>query len=111
MPGFLLNVGTTMTCSHAGKVKATTSNVRVRVGGQPAVTASDTFVVTLCPFPPPPATPHPCVEIRWQVPATRVRVNGKPVLLQDSAGLGLAADQAPQGPPIVIATQLRVRGT
>jgi hypothetical protein len=111
MPGFLLHLGATVTCSHAGQVSAIPSGVRVRVGGQPAVTVADTFLVAACPFPPPPATPHPCVRIQWLVPATRVRVNGQPALLQDSVGLGLAADQVPQGPPIVVVTQVRVRGT
>ena len=55
--------------------------------------------------------PHPCVRVQWLVPALRVKVNLAPVILQTSVGLCLAADQAPQGPPMVSATQPRVIGT
>ena len=56
------------------------------------------------------STPHPCVRIQWLTPATRVMVMGQPAILQSSTGLGLAPDQAPQGPPTIVATQPRVIG-
>jgi hypothetical protein len=45
------------------------------------------------------------------VPATRVFVNGQPVILQTSTGLCQSAEQIPQGPPTIVATQPRVIGT
>jgi hypothetical protein len=114
MPGSLLHVGATVTCTHAAPVTAVTSNSRVLVNGMPVVTISDTFTVAGCPFqiPIPAGTkPQPCVRIQWTVPATRVFVNGQPVLLQVSTGICLSAEQIPQGAPIVSVVQPRVMGT
>ncbi len=111
MPGFLVHVGATAMCPHAGQVTIVSTNVRVKVSGQPVATMNDTFTVAGCPFVLPPAgTPSPCVKIQWMVPAMRVRVGGTPVILQSSTGLCLSAAQVPQGPPTVLVTQIRVRG-
>ena len=40
MPGFLLHVGATVLCAHAGQAQPTVPNPRVLVGGQPTVTRS-----------------------------------------------------------------------
>lgn len=109
MVGFVLHVGASAICPHAGQISAITTNTRVLVSGQPVVTQPDTFTVVGCPFSTP-AGPHPCVITKWIVPATRVLVNRKPVILQNSVGICQSADQAPQGPPSVIATQVRVKG-
>ena len=110
MPGFILNSASTVMCPHGGNTSIMTSNQRVKVGGQPAVTLSDTYTVAGCPF-----TvgnkPQPCVKVQWITPATRVRVGGQPVILQNSSGLCLSAEQIPQGPPNVVTTQIRVKGT
>lgn len=82
---------------------------RVFVSGMPVATVADQFLVAGCAFNIAGA-PHPCVRVQWIVPAARVKVNLMPVILQVSGGLCLAADQAPQGPPIVSATQPRVMG-
>lgn len=110
MPGPLFHVGATAMCSHAGQVQTISTNSRVLVNGLPVAVVTDQFVVAGCPFVVGSA-PHPCVKIQWLTPATRVLVNGQPVVLQTSTGLGLAADQAPQGPPAVVQTQPRVIGT
>ena len=110
MPGPLFHVGATAMCTHGGQVQTISSNTRVLVNGMPVATLSDQYVVAGCAFTLPSATPHPCVKIQWLVPATRVMVNGQPVILQSSTGLGLAADQVPQGPPTIAATQTRVIG-
>lgn len=108
MPGFLLHVGATVMCPHAAPATAVSSNTRVFVSGQPVATMADLFTVTGCAFAP--GGPSPCLTVRWLVPATRVLVNGQPALLQDSTGLCLNPAQAPQGPPVVAITQVRVRG-
>lgn len=110
MPGFLFHVGATATCPHAAPVSVVSTNARVLVGGMPAATLADTYLVTGCPFTLPPSQPSPCVEVRWLVPAARVLVGGQPVILQASTGLCLSPAQVPQGPPIVQATQVRVAG-
>ena len=114
MPGPLLHVGAAITCSHMAPVTPQSSNVRVQVSGMPVLTMADAFPVALCPFQIPVGAgtkPQPCVRIQWTVPAARVQVNGAPVLLQLSTGVGLSVEQIPQGPPGVSAVQPRVIGT
>jgi hypothetical protein len=113
MPGMLVHVGATITCMHGGTVSVAPGQPRVLLGGQPAATMADQYPVAGCPFqvPVPGGTkPQPCIKVQWTVPATRVFVNRQPVILQASVGLGLSAEQIPQGPPTVATTQVRVRG-
>jgi len=110
MPGFLFHVNATATCPHGGQVQVVPGNTRVLVGGQPVATVADLCPVVGCVFAVGPK-PQPCVLVTWLTPATRVLVNGQPAILQTSAGICKSAEQAPQGPPIVVATQVRVLGT
>ena len=87
------------------------TNARVLVNSQPVATLSDTYTIAGCPFTVPGPKPQPCVTAKWIAPAVRVQVNGQPVILQTSAGICQSAEQAPQGPPNVLATQTRVLGT
>ena len=111
MPGFIMHVGATAICPHAGQVTIITKNTRVLVSGQPVATFADTFLIAGCAFTIPPGKPQPCVKVQWIMPATRVFVGGQPVILQSSTGLCQSAEQIPQGPPSILLTQLRVRGT
>lgn len=97
-------------CPHGGPVTTIPSAPRVLVSGMPVATLADTYLVAGCAFNISGA-PHPCVKVQWLVPAVRVLVNGVPAILQTSVGLCLAADMAPQGPPVVAATQPRVIAT
>lgn len=106
---FITHVGSTIMCAHGGQNSSTTSNTRVFVGGQPVLTLPDIFMITGCPVNIS-GSPHPCTVIKWLVPASRVFVSHKPVILQNSTGICQAADQAPQGSPIVVSTQYRVSG-
>ena len=110
MPGPLFHVGASAICPHGGPVTTISGNARVLVSGMPVATLADTFLVAGCVFNVSGA-PHPCVKVQWLVPAARVLINGQPAILQTSVGLSLAADMAPQGPPVVVATQPRVIGT
>jgi len=110
MPGFLMHVGASAICPHGGQVSTISTNARVLVGGQPAATFGDTYLVAGCAFTVSPK-PQPCVKVQWLVPAARVLVGGQPAMLQTSTGLCQSAEQIPQGPPSVVATQVRVRGT
>lgn len=107
----LLHVGATIMCPHAGQVSVVSSNTRVLLGGQPAATASDTFMIAGCPFQTPVPKPQPCMTVRWISPAVRVKINGQPALLQTSSGLCNSAEQIPQGPPNVVVVQPKVQGT
>jgi len=110
MPGPIFHVGATAICPHGGQVQTISSNARVLVGGMPAATFADTYLVAGCVFAVGPK-PQPCVRVQWLVPAVRVMVMGQPVILQTSTGLCLSAEQIPQGPPSVLVTQPRVVGT
>lgn len=110
MPGFLLHVGAALLCSHGASANINSANTRVRVSGQPVATHNDATLVAGCPFMTPDRKPQPCVKVLWNMPAARLRINGQPPLLQSSAGLCQSTEGIPQGPPIIAATQTRVRG-
>lgn len=111
MPGYLLAVNSTLMCPHAGQISIVTTNSRVKLNGQPAVTQLDTYTISGCPFTLPSTTPHPCVLAKWMVVATRVKISSNFVVLKDSTALCQAVDQAPQGPPNIVVTQMRVKGS
>lgn len=112
MPGFLMHVGATAQCTHQAAVSIAPAQSRVFVGGRPVATSADQITVAGCPFTVPGPKPQPCVTVRWQLLAGRVRVLGRPPLLQPTPGTGpatcLSAEQAPQGPPTVSAVQTKV---
>lgn len=113
MPGFVVTTTSSAICPHGAAVSIISSNARVKAMGQPVATLSDTFSVSGCPFQVPVGAgtkPQPCVKVQWVAVATRVRVNGQPVILQSSSGIALSVEQIPQGPPTVTMTQTRVRG-
>jgi hypothetical protein len=102
MPGFLVHVGATVRCVHAGQAQPTVPNPRVTVSGQPTVLMSAPYVVAGCPFSP--GAPSPCVTAQWVTAATRVTSNGQPLVLLDSQAVCV-----PNVTPLVIvATQTRV---
>jgi hypothetical protein len=112
MPGFLVTTAATAICTHGAAVSIM-SSARVKAGGTPVATLSDTFTVSGCPFQVPLGVgtkPQPCVTLRWIAPAVRVRAGGQPVIVQTSSGICLSVEQIPQGPPTVVSTQVRVKG-
>jgi uncharacterized Zn-binding protein involved in type VI secretion len=108
MPGFLFHVGASAICPHAGQVMVVPSAPRVLVSGMPVATLGDFYPIAACVFTVPPGKPQPCIKVQWLVPATRVLINGQPAIVQTSTGLCQSAEQIPQGPPTIIATQTRV---
>jgi hypothetical protein len=106
MPGFLLHLGATVTCSHMGQALPTVPNPRVTVSAQPTVTIASPYAVAGCAFPPPPAANGPCITAQFVTAALRLTSNGQPLLLLDSQAIC-----APTGTPLVImVTQTRVTG-
>ena len=104
MPGFLLHVGATVLCSHAGQAQPTAPNPRVMVSAMPTVLLATPYVVAGCAMPPPPAGNGPCVTAQFVVGSTRVLSNGQPLLLFDSMAICV-----PTGTPtITAASQTRV---
>jgi hypothetical protein len=110
VPGPLYHVGASAICPHGGQVTVISANVRVLVSGMPVAVLTDVGLVAGCVFTVPPGKPQPCVKVQWLVPAARILINGQPALLQTSVGLCQSAEQIPQGPPTIVATQPRVVG-
>jgi hypothetical protein len=110
MPGALLHQGAFGACPHGGQMSVLSQNANVLVNAMPVASIADLAPIAGCSFLLANA-PHPCTRVQWVVPATRVLVNRQPALLQTSSGVCLAADQTPQGAPIVTAVQPRVLGT
>jgi hypothetical protein len=106
MPGFLLHLGATVTCAHAGQAMPTSPNPRVLVSGMPTVAITSVYGVVGCTLPPPPAANGPCLTAQYVTSAVRVTSNGQPLLLIDSQAVC-----APTGTPLIAsATQTRVTG-
>jgi hypothetical protein len=107
MAAALLTTASSLKCPHGGTVSIVSSNSKVLATAALAL-VSDTFTVSGCPFQIPVGAgtvPHPCVRVQWTRTNTKTTVNGTPTLAEDSIGLCLAADQAPQGPVSVVQTQ------
>lgn len=107
---YVLTSASVVQCAHGLVAQHPPSQVRVKVMGSPVHTTADIATVAGCPFTIPPTKPSPCVTVQWAVGATRVRTMGVSVLLQTSVGLCKSPEQAPQGPPVTQAVQMRVKG-
>ncbi len=105
----LLNTSSTLMCPHGGTVSIVTTNSRVKGGGAFLALSSDTFQIAGCPFVLG-LVPHPCVQVQWVQPAARSQAMGNATLTEESVGLCVAADQAPQGPVQIVVTQSQVAG-
>ena len=104
MPGFLLHVGASVLCAHAGQAQATALNPRVTVSGQPTVTMPAPWLIAGCTSP---AANGPCLRAQFVTAATRVTSNGQPLLLSDSRAIC-----APTATPLrVVTCQTRVTAT
>lgn len=105
MPGFLLHVGATVLCSHAGQAMASVPNARVMVSSQPTALLADPWTVAGCPGIP--SSVPPCVTGQWITGSTRVLSNGMPLVIASSQGLGM-----PSGTPLLpVVMQTRVNAT
>ena len=110
MPGYLYDTNVTALCPHGGQISGVASSPRVKLGSQPALTVSDSYPIAGCAFNIS-GSPHPCVKVQWLAPATRIRIGNRAAILQNSSGLCVAGDQAPQGSPVITPGQTRVKGS
>jgi hypothetical protein len=99
MPGPIVTLGASVTCSHAGTATPTTTDPRVTVMGQPIVTMANAYAVAGCTFPSMSSGAPPCATAAWTMGAARVTSMGQPVILQDSQ-----ATCVPTGTPLLIVT-------
>lgn len=108
--GALLTTASMLMCPHGGTVTAISSNTQATAGGSPLVRASDTFIISGCPFTLPPSVPSPCMTVQWIQTDTQSKAAGDFTLSMNSMGLCLAATQAPQGTVLINNTQQKVTG-
>jgi hypothetical protein len=105
MPGPVLHLGATVTCSHAGPAQPLAPLPRVLVSGQPVVTLASPYAVTGCALTGTP-TP-PCVTGQWVAGAVRVLAGGVPLALLSGQSVCV-----PTGTPMLpLAAQPRVVAT
>jgi hypothetical protein len=109
MGAALLTTSSVLMCPHGGTVSAASSNSKAKAGDF-IVRPSDTFTIAGCPFTLPSGTPHPCMTVQWVKSTLRCKAAGDFALAQDSIGMCLAGDQAPQGTVLIQSTQARVAG-
>jgi len=106
MPGPILHLGATLTCSHGGQALPAVPFARVLVSGQPVVTQVSPWPIAGCAFAPP-AGNGPCVTGTFVTAATRVFAGGQPVVLLDSVSTCV-----PTGTPMIpVQAQTRVVAT
>jgi hypothetical protein len=104
----ILDAGCSIQCPHGGKATAVPGQTRVKAGGNFVLLASDTMIISGCPFNVA-GVPMPCLTIQWMAPATKVMA-GSAVLLQSSVGLCKNAAGAPQGTALVSGPQTKATG-
>jgi hypothetical protein len=92
-------------------VQIITTNTRVKVDGAFAALATDTYLISGCPFqiPATPPIPSPCMTVRWILTDMRAKVNSTATLSKSSIGLCQSAAQVPQGTVIIANTQVKVK--
>jgi hypothetical protein len=102
MAGYVVQLGATVICAHAGQAMPTMPSQRVLLGNQPAITLSSPWVVAGCGLTG--TTVPPCVSAQFVVGSTRVTAGGVPLVLQTGTSIC-----TPTGTPLqVVVTQLRV---
>lgn len=102
MSGFMVHVGATVLCAHAGQAQPTAPFPRVLLNGMPVVTMASPYAVAGCALTGTP-TP-PCVTAQYVSAAKRVFAGGAPVVTQGGVALCV-----PTGTPLmVVAMQTRV---
>jgi len=106
MPGQILTISSTVTCTHGGQAILLTSNSKVTVDGTPALLESDIHPVVGCPFTVGPKY-SPCIRIEWTAGAAKVTINETKVLVRSSIGKCINAEGAPQGIAMIMNTQTK----
>jgi hypothetical protein len=102
MPGFVLHLGATVMCSHAGTAQPTSPNPRVLVSGQPVVTLACAYVIAGCSLTPS-GSPF-CATGNWLTGAMRVTAGGQPLAIVG----GSSACPATGNPMLPVSFQTRV---
>jgi hypothetical protein len=102
----LVHESATVVCAHQGQASPSTTDTKVKVGGQGVVVQSASYTVSGCVQPSPPNGNGPCITAQLLTAATKIQVGGSPVVLSDSNSLC-----TPTGTPLQFqTTQQKVEG-
>jgi len=103
MPGFVVQQGAVVMCSHGGQAQPLAPNPSVTLDGMATSLLPSPWAVVGCVGVP--SSIPPCVSAQWLTGTTRVTSFGQPLLVQTSTAVC-----APNGLPLlpVIVTQMRV---
>jgi hypothetical protein len=107
----VLPPGALAICPHGGQTPTVIAESNVTASGQPVVTSILPVAIAGCSFTLPSGNPHPCTFIGGVQLSSRVVVNGRPALLAPNPMRCQAADQAPQGVPLLLQAAATVIGT
>jgi hypothetical protein len=104
MPGFLVQQGAVVLCSHGGQAQLLAPNPSVTTEGMATSLLPDAWAVAGCAGIPAASIP-PCASAQWLSGTTRVTSFGVPLLVQSSMAVCL-----PNGFPLlpIVITQTRV---
>ena len=106
----VLAPGAKAVCPHGGQMLTLIAEPKVLISGQSIATSMLPIAIAGCSFTTG-TNPHPCTFVSGVQLSTRVLVNGKPVVLAPRPLLCQAADQAPQGTPLILRVTTKVVGT
>jgi hypothetical protein len=111
MPGPVLTALARPQCPHGGPGTLIPGATKVLVEGGLVLLAGDAGSFLGCAFTVPTGKPQPCVKAQFTLPASKVLVENKPVLLLNPADLALSAEQVPGGPVVWGSVQAKVIAT
>ena len=89
MPGFVVHVGATVLCMHAGQAQPTAPFPRVLVSGMPVATLTAPYVVAGCALTGTGAPP--CATGQWVVGSMRVLAGGAPLVIMGGMAVCVAS--------------------
>lgn len=110
LPLLVLPPGGLGVCPHGGQMPSLVADAKVLASGQLLATSPLPLGIVGCGFAPG-GVAHPCGFVGGVQASTRITVNGKPALLVSQPLLCKAANQAPQGMPLVVTAATKVVGT
>jgi hypothetical protein len=109
MPGAIVTKAAAVMCSHGGSAKPTPAceSTRVKIDGQAVIVQPGPWTISGCSSQPPPNGPGLDATGTFSTGATRVKVEGKPVLLADAQSTAVTT-----GTPLTISSagQTKVKG-
>lgn len=98
-------------CLHGGTVSFVSAATKALFDNGPPLLFSDKGMVAGCAFTIPTGKPQPCVTALVVQTASKVLVEGRPVILKGTADICQSAEQIPQGTVSYTQVQLKVTAT